>query len=255
MNKNFQFSLAIIIAAIVGACCSTAPVNCGSATDAFCINMKSGDEGRDVKNWQCFLLEKRFGHTIPNGTFGKETEDATKLFQSSRCYRGTQDVLVTGTVTFATYSKAVRAGMPKYNLKKPSECSRTRRRSHMMGGVQARTIGTYEAFYTPMKYECKDVTGDLEVTDWQAILQCLGYTVGNPGDYDTSTQGATGDFQSDASLIGVAGVKTGIVDYKHTFVTAYNDCPCTVHLKVYDGAGCSTSSGGSGGTLEPIPPH
>jgi len=82
MNKIVRFSLIIVAASLLGACCSTRPVNCGSVQDTFHINMGLGDHGPDVKNWQCFLLAKGFCHIIPDGTFKEDTKDATVRFKS-----------------------------------------------------------------------------------------------------------------------------------------------------------------------------
>ena len=245
MNKIVRFGLIVVVASLIGACCNTVPVvNCGSSQDTFRITMKSGDQGSDVTHWQCFLLEKGFGHAAPNGTFNQETVDATTRFQKSSCYGGNQSILPTGTVTYATYWKAVRAGMPKYKVTISSQPSRSHRHltgrgAAIQGNVQIRDIGNGEAFFTPMKLGCKDKLNDPEVTDWQNILSCLGYTPGNPGSYDIATQTATGNFQTDFNLLGVNGVNMGIVDSAHTFATAKLNCPCPVNVTIHNGTACS----------------
>ena len=252
MNKIFQFGLIAILTGALGGCCSTAPVNCGSTSDTFRVTMGSGLHGKDVAHWQCFLKARGFSQTEPNGTFDQQTAEATSQFQRSSCYGGTQNIKITGTVTVATYLKAVSAGMPKYILKKiPTSMPHLmlgggEGGKMMRGAVGTRTIGTGELFWCPMKPVCQDTPGDLEVSAWQNILMCLGYDINVTGIFDGPTQTLTQTFQSMAGLIGKTGVNAGWVDYGYTYPTAVEDCPCTVDLIPKKGTkGCNSAAGGS----------
>jgi len=218
MNKIVTSGLIIVIASALGVYCSTAAVQCGSSTDTFHIGMKIGSSGPDVRNWQCFLQAKGFGLTEdnsdhvrhdtahhpyprPDGKFDGETAEATMRFQASTSY-SKHPIAVTGTVTFATYWKAVRAGMPKYPTVRPSN----------LGPLHFAAVAVNQ-FRVPMAQGCADSASPVwaDVAYWQTYLVNMGYLpqTGFPtGTFGSTTQMATENFQSD---YGVTGDVSGTV--------------------------------------------
>ena len=59
-----------------------------SSSLAFARDLKSGDSGEDVKQWQLFLIKKGFMKPPALGNFSARTTQATKSFQKSQGLQG-----------------------------------------------------------------------------------------------------------------------------------------------------------------------
>jgi peptidoglycan hydrolase-like protein with peptidoglycan-binding domain len=177
----------------------------------------------DVTNWQRFLKSHWFAlldfelldSNYPTGVFDAKTERATRLFQRSIFFG--DPIAKRGVVNWATYYRAVRAGMPAYTPVFPHpmhvrgmDCFRMNLTQG--DGPNGNPPGSQPPNGCPKPWN--------DVTDWQNFLMnTMGYIDHPPyptGTFDPTTTKFTTQFQHDAT---VSGALAGKVD-KNTFNAA-----------------------------------
>jgi hypothetical protein len=221
MNRLVLFAIALGASFAFSACCSTSLYHPQyKSAKKYRINMTVGcKDGDDVWNWQAFLISHNYGlqHRFhgpaaltgrrpkyPSGNFDDATAEATMRFQGSGC--PAKGIAINGALTFATYLKAVQAGLPDYGWTKPSpECPQIL--PHGEHHFHVRVSGPHTALTAgafrdgPMSLGCVD-GGNGDVSAWQTFLRDTGWLgAGYPsGDFDTPTQSYTMIFQKTANV-------------------------------------------------------
>jgi len=126
--------------------------------------LKTGVQGPDVLEWQTRLIGLGFSPGTPDGIFGKNTDQATRAFQSSRGL--TADGIV-GPNTIAALSLPA-ASVPTTTAAPPVTTTRILSRG----------------------------SSGPDVTAWQNVLKASGYAITPDGQFGPATEAATMDWQA-----------------------------------------------------------